>query len=113
MIDDIDFADDDGYAFASNYGSEDLINLINGVITSAKSDGSLDQLFVDALTESFSLMALVALDFKPVLEFLPNFGRGVLITLGFALFTIVVGTILGFLLFLLRNSLFESVIGCS
>ena len=49
-------------------------------------------------------MALVALDFKPVLEFLPNFGRGVLITLGFALFTIVVGTILGFLLFLLRNS---------
>ena len=54
MIDDIDFADDDGYAFASNYGSEDLINLINGVITSAKSDGSLDQLFVDALTESLA-----------------------------------------------------------
>ena len=44
------------------------------------------------------------INFGPVFEFLPNFGRGVLITLGFALFTIVVGTILGFLLFLLRNS---------
>lgn len=49
-------------------------------------------------------MFLATIDFAPVFEFLPLFGKGVLITLGFALFTIVVGTILGFLLFLLRNS---------
>lgn len=49
-------------------------------------------------------MTLIDINFGPVLEFMPNFGRGILITLGFALFTIVVGTILGFLLFLLRNS---------
>ena len=44
MIDTIEFADDDGYAFASNYGSEDLMGLINNVVSSAKADGSLDRL---------------------------------------------------------------------
>lgn len=49
-------------------------------------------------------MFLSSIEFGPVFEFLPSFGKGILVTLGFALFTIVVGTILGFFLFLLRNS---------
>jgi ABC-type amino acid transport substrate-binding protein len=53
IIDNIAFPDDDGYAFASNYNiGEDLINLINGVITVNKENGVLDGLFVDALNES-------------------------------------------------------------
>ncbi|MFA6942337.1 MAG: transporter substrate-binding domain-containing protein [Bacilli bacterium] len=53
IIDNIAFPDDDGYAFASNYNiGEDLINLINGVITVNKENGVLDGLFVDALNKS-------------------------------------------------------------
>lgn len=49
----------------------------------------------------------MTIDFSPIWQFLPNFGRGVLVTLLFAVVTIVGGTILGFLLFLLRNSRFK------
>lgn len=52
MIDTIAFADDDGYAFATNYGSEALISVVNEVIVENKANGNLDQLFVDALAAS-------------------------------------------------------------
>ena len=49
-------------------------------------------------------MIFTTIDFSPIWEFLPNFGQGVLITLLFAFVTIIGGTILGFFLFLLRQS---------
>lgn len=49
-------------------------------------------------------MTYTSIDFSPIWAFLPNFGQGVLITLLFAIVTIVLGTIIGFLLFLLRQS---------
>lgn len=54
MIDTIAFQDDNGYAFATNYGSEALINIVNQVIQENKENGNLDQLFVDALDASLA-----------------------------------------------------------
>jgi arginine/lysine/histidine transporter system substrate-binding protein len=55
IIDTIAFADDEGYGFASNYGCESLISLINGVISTNQANGVLDSLFVDALNESLGI----------------------------------------------------------
>lgn len=52
IIDSIDFADDEGYAFATNFGSNKLVTLINEVISESMASGVLNQMFVDALTDS-------------------------------------------------------------
>lgn len=48
----IAFADDDGYAFATNHGKEAFIDEINTVIFKATEDGSLASMYVAALDAS-------------------------------------------------------------
>lgn len=54
-LDTIVFADDDGYAFATNHGQEDLINQVNQVIAAASASGLLLSMYVDALNQSLGV----------------------------------------------------------
>lgn len=104
IIDTIKFADDDGYGIATNKGNIELVTLINKVIAENQANGKLEELFYEALQESLSNDISSGLDFKPVLKYLPQFAKGALGTIGFALATIIFGSILGFFLCLAHMS---------
>lgn len=52
VIDTLAFDDDGGYGIATNKGNDDLITLINKVITTNTTSGKLDEMFISAVEAS-------------------------------------------------------------